>query len=162
MFLQILRTYWVKKLYTLKFRRHSLHVTWGDVVHTSFSRLLVSQICAVTTDHVTSVCFGWNWVRGDYFWPAQDIELQRDWVAKTLNCRCKMCSIGCSIAWMEADLRIARALPSSSLRRRLSGCPLLRFLKKHMMEPKLFLKIYSSAVDTEGSVRTERFVLTLC
>ena len=149
MFLQILRTYWVKKLYTLKFRRHSLHVTWGDVAHTSFSRLLVTQIGALTTDHVTSVCFGWNWVRGDSFWPAQDIELQRDWVsktlsctdielqrhwvAKTLHCRCKMCSIGCSNAWMEADLRIARALPSSSLRRRLSGCPLLRFLKTHMI-----------------------------
>ena len=40
--------------------------------------------------------------------------------------------------------------------------PIAKVFKETYDGAKTFLKIYSSAVDTEGTVRTERFVLTLC
>ena len=40
--------------------------------------------------------------------------------------------------------------------------PIAKVFKETYDGAKTFLKIYSSAVETEGAVRTERFVLTLC
>ena len=58
-----------------------------------------------------------------------------------LECRCKTRFTECCIAWIEGGLKTVRPLPSCSLKRLWSGCPLPRCFRKFFLLSSKFVRV---------------------